>query len=152
MHGSAHVSTPVGARVRDIKDVLLKVYVERRLKVTTDLPDSIAVACEPQDLDEMLGNVLDNAFKWASSVINVAGRVDGKQVVLEISDDGPGITNEKIEDVLRAGQKLDESVAGHGFGLSITRELAELYGGSLELNRAVSGGLKVTISLPATDQ
>ncbi|RFC63890.1 MULTISPECIES: sensor histidine kinase [Mesorhizobium] len=152
LHGSAHVSTPVGARVRDIKDVLLKVYVERRLKVTTDLPDSIAVACEPQDLDEMLGNVLDNAFKWASSVINVAGRVDGKQVVLEISDDGPGITNEKIEDVLRAGQKLDESVAGHGFGLSITRELAELYGGSLELNRAVSGGLKVTISLPATDQ
>lgn len=149
LHGPGHMHTAVNPRVVDIKNVLLKVHADRGLAVTTDVPESLAVACEPQDLDEMLGNILDNAFKWARSAVRVTGRSEGNRIVLEIADDGPGITNDALDDVLKAGRKLDESVAGHGFGLSITRELAELYGGDVALGPSAAGGLKITISLPA---
>ena len=118
--------------------------------VTTDIPETLAVACELQDLDEMLGNILDNAFKWARSAIAVTGRFQDQHVVLEIEDDGPGIASEKLDEVMKAGRRLDETIPGNGFGLSITRELAELYGGYLILGRSRSGGLKATVGLPAS--
>lgn len=150
LHGAAHASTSVGPHVRDIEDVLLKVHGERRLVVTTDIPETLAVACELQDLDEMLGNILDNAFKWACGAIAVTGRFEDHHVVIEIEDDGPGIVPEKIDEVMKAGRRLDETIPGNGFGLSITRELAELYGGYLILGPSRSGGLKATIGLPAS--
>lgn len=151
LHGPGHTRTLVSPRVLDIRDVLLKVHAERRLTVTVNVPASLAAACEPQDLDEILGNILDNAFKWANSAIWISGRSEGNWTILEIADDGPGISEEKLKDVLEAGRKLDERVAGHGFGLSITRELAELYGGNLALGPSKSGGLMTMVSLPATE-
>jgi signal transduction histidine kinase len=150
LHGASHVSTSVGQHVQDLKDVLLKVHADRRLVVTTDIPETLAVACELQDLDEMLGNILDNAFKWARSAIAVTGRLQDQHVVLDIEDDGPGIASEKLDEVMKAGRRLDETIPGNGFGLSITRELAELYGGYLILGRSRSGGLKATVGLPAS--
>ncbi len=148
LNGPAHISTAIKPRVLDLNVVLSKINAERGLSVAVDMPETLTVACEPQDLDEMLGNMLDNAFKWAASAISIKGRSDGSQVYIEVADDGPGISAEKIQDVLQAGRKLDESVAGHGFGLSITRELAELYGGDLNLGKATLGGLKVVVRLP----
>lgn len=149
LHAPAHLRTPVASRAGDILDVLAKIHAERRLDVKADLSASLAVACEPQDLDEMLGNVLDNAFKWARGIVAIQGRADAPSVVLVIEDDGPGVGTEKIDEILKAGRKLDESVPGHGFGLAITRELAELYGGNLGLGLSPLGGLKVTLTLPA---
>ncbi len=150
LNGPAHISTAIRPRILDLNVVLSKINAERGLNVSIDVPEELAVACEPQDLDEMLGNMLDNAFKWAASAISIRGRNDGTQISIEVADDGPGISAEKIQDVLQAGKKLDESVVGHGFGLSITRELAELYGGDLDLGNASLGGLKAVIRLPGS--
>ncbi|QKD02078.1 ATP-binding protein [Mesorhizobium loti] len=149
LNGPANLSTAIRPRILDLNIVLSKINAERGLSVAVDVPETLAAACEPQDLDEMLGNILDNAFKWAASTISIRGRNDGTQVLIEVADDGPGISVEKIQDVLQAGKKLDESVVGHGFGLSITRELAELYGGDLNLGKAAPGGLKVVVRLPS---
>ena len=149
LNGPAHISTAIRPRVLDLNIVLSKINAERGLNVAVDVPETLSVACEPQDLDEMLGNILDNAFKWAASAISIRGRNDGTQVSIEVADDGPGISVEKIHEVLQPGKKLDESIIGHGFGLSITRELAELYGGDLNLGKASLGGLGVVIRLPS---
>ena len=149
LHGPVHMNTAVTPSARDIVGVLEKIHSDRNLTCVVDVPESLAVACEPQDLDEMLGNVLDNAFKWASTMVRISGRDEGNRVRLVICDDGPGISAEQLDGALKAGRKLDETVAGHGFGLSITRELAELYGGSLALARSSSAGLETTIVLPS---
>ncbi|WP_244277626.1 sensor histidine kinase [Mesorhizobium erdmanii] len=148
LNGPAHISTAIRPRVLDLNVVLSKINAERGLNVAVDIPEALAVACEPQDLDEMLGNMLDNAFKWASSTISIKARNAGTQVLIEVADDGPGISMEKIHEVLQPGKRLDESIVGHGFGLSITRELAELYGGDLNLGKSSLGGLEVVVRLP----
>jgi signal transduction histidine kinase len=96
----------------------------------------------------MLGNLLDNACKWGTSRVRVRAAPNRKAVVLMIEDDGSGLTDAEASDVLRPGERMDESMPGYGFGLPITRELAELYGGSLVIASSELGGLKVEITLP----
>ena len=111
-------------------------------------PD-IAFACEAQDLDELLGNLLDNASKWARQCVLVTAVREGPMVEMTIEDDGPGLSNQQAVDVMRPGHRIDESAPGYGFGLPITRELAELYGGTINLSRSRLGGLRARVSLPA---
>lgn len=139
---------PVETAVADLIDALERVYPDRRIRVQTAIAPEMAVKCDPQDLSEMLGNVLDNAFKWAKSGIAVAAAPEGKFVRILIEDDGPGLSAEFIEQALVPGRRLDEREDGHGFGLPIARELAELHGGSLELGASALGGLGVTLTLP----
>lgn len=146
--GPARAQTLLAPRVADLAAVLPKIYAGKPIAFETDLPRDLAVACEAQDLDEMLGNLLDNAFKWASGRVCFAARSNGGHVLISIDDDGAGLPQDKIPDVLRPGRRLDESAPGYGFGLPITRELAELYGGELGLNSSALGGLKVLLTLP----
>ena len=96
----------------------------------------------------MMGNLMDNACKWARSQVRVRGEhVDGT-VRLTVEDDGPGIPEEQFEEVLMRGRQLDESAPGSGLGLHIVHDLIELYAGSLTLTRSPLGGLSVTLSLP----
>ena len=106
---------------------------------------------EAQDLEEMVGNLLDNACKWAERNVSVtATKADGKMPMLTIivDDDGPGLPPEKREQVLKRGERLDEAVPGSGLGLNIVGETAELYGGALHLSESEQSGLRAQILLP----
>jgi signal transduction histidine kinase len=102
-----------------------------------------------EDLDEMLGNLLDNACKWATSRVAVAASTDGAIVVITVDDDGPGLAPSMWEVVLQRGVRADQAAPGSGFGLAIVRDLAELYGGSISLDAAPMGGLRARLQLPA---
>ncbi|MGW9333021.1 sensor histidine kinase [Bosea sp. NPDC055594] len=108
---------------------------------------------ERQDLEEMLGNLLDNAFKWARSQVRVSldtGRdLPEGRLALLIDDDGPGLPDEAMADVIKRGRRLDETTPGSGLGLSIVVDLAKLYGGGLTLEHSPLGGLRARLILPA---
>ncbi len=116
------------------------------------VPPGVKFRGEKQDLEEMLGNLLDNAFKWAGSRVEVAlapGGHDAGCITLLIDDDGPGLPEDAMADVLKRGRRLDEATPGSGLGLSIVAELAKLYGGELSLDKAPLGGLRARLVLPA---
>jgi signal transduction histidine kinase len=104
------------------------------------------------DLEEMAGNLLDNACKWSSGKIGismVAERTSsGSNLLIKIEDDGPGLTEEEAQKVLRRGVRLDEKTPGSGLGLDIVKELVDVYGGSLQLKRSVLGGVLAELRLP----
>jgi signal transduction histidine kinase len=147
--GPTRARTLVAQRIDDIGDALGKIYADKRISLVQTLPRDLAVACEQQDFDEMAGNLLDNAFRWAREKVEIHTDQDhGRSVAISIEDDGPGLRPEQIPLVLRPGERIDESAPGFGFGLPITRELAELYGGALSLDGSPLGGLRVTLRLP----
>lgn len=150
--GPVRAQTPLAPRLEALGAVLSKVNADRGIALTIDVPHGAAVACEQQDFDEIAGNLMENAFKWARGSVAVRARADaGRLMVLTIDDDGPGLQPADIERVLQPGQRLDETAPGFGFGLSITRELVELYGGTLDFARASLGGLRAVVMLPRTD-
>lgn len=108
---------------------------------------------DESDLEEMVGNLLDNASKWAKGQIGVTLLAErtktGSLLLIKIEDDGPGLSEEQTQAVLRRGVKLDEKVQGSGLGLDIVKELVDVYGGSLQLRRSVLGGLLAELRLPA---
>ena len=138
----------LASRVADHVAVFAKLYADKALDFSTEIGSDAAVACETQDLDEMLGNLLDNACKWAQHRVVITAIARGTTVTLAIEDDGPGLSGEQAVAMMRPGQRIDESAPGYGFGLPITRELAELYGGSVHLQRSGLGGLRAVVTLP----
>jgi signal transduction histidine kinase len=104
---------------------------------------------------EIMGNLLDNACKWcrtqvkvtASPLVTPGTRREG--LLLMVEDDGPGIANEQRDHVLKRGARLDERVSGQGIGLSVVQEVAQLSGGSVEIDTSSLGGAKITVRLPA---
>jgi len=100
-----------------------------------------------QDLMEILGNLLDNAGKWARSRVTLAVCQDGTTTLLQIDDDGPGLAPEHLAQAMERGVRFDEQAQGHGLGLAIVRDIAETYGGSLEMGPSPLGGLRCTLRL-----
>lgn len=132
--------------------VMTKVHADRALNLGTgDLSIGLAFAGEEQDLQEMLGNLLDNACRSARSAVQVSAWREGCRLHVAVDDDGPGIAPELRDEVLRRGVRLDESRPGSGLGLAIVVELAQLYGGGLTLEASDAGGLSARLSLPAAD-
>lgn len=107
------------------------------------------VAGDRQDVEEMLGNLMDNACKWAATRARVSCAHKGKDIVISVDDDGPGVPEQLRAEVLARGKRLDEATPGSGLGLNIVHELAELYQGSLALDHSDLGGLSVRLTLPA---
>ncbi|CDP52723.1 Sensor histidine kinase [Devosia sp. DBB001] len=105
------------------------------------------------DLEEMAGNLLDNACKWATKNVRVSLVADRREaspmLVVRVEDDGNGLTDEEASKVLRRGVRLDEKTPGSGLGLDIVKELVDVYGGSLQLGRSELGGLRAELRLPA---
>jgi signal transduction histidine kinase len=147
--GPARARVSVAAHLEDLRAVMLRLHAGKAPALTLDVPADLGVACDPQDLDEMLGNVVENACRWCRSAVRISAAAMGQEVHVVVEDDGPGLDPEQIEAVLQRGRRLDESTPGHGFGLPIATELAGLYGGRLALARADLGGLKVVLVLPA---
>lgn len=145
----ARARTAIAPAIGDLIDVLRRIHAERPLSVEIAVPPDIAVAIDPQDLDEMVGNLLDNAWRHARARISIIAVIEGPLVSLAIADDGDGLDNAVIDQAMMPGRRLDERGDGHGFGLSITRELAELNGGGLTLGRSSElGGLSAMLTLP----
>ena len=139
---------PLARAVGELARALERIHAERAVVLEVGIPGDISVKCDPQDLDEMLGNLLDNGWKWARARIAISAIDRGKTIEIHIDDDGPGLSDAAIAQALVPGQRLDERGDGHGFGLPIARELAELHGGALLFGRSPLGGLRVTLSLP----
>ncbi|MBA3516190.1 MAG: histidine kinase [Rhizobiales bacterium] len=145
--------TPVAPIVGGLARVMGKVHQERHLDIQTHVAAELRFRGEKHDLEEMAGNLFDNACKWAASRVRVsAGRREiGRRPFLTIGfeDDGPGLPAEGREEALSRGARLDESKPGSGLGLSIVAELARIYGGSLSLEDSELGGLAARLTLPA---
>ena len=128
---------------------MTRLHAGKDLDVAIEIAESSAVRCETEDLEEMLGNVIENGCKWARSAVVVTASCRDGEVVIVVDDDGPGIDPANRERVLQRGVRADEAAPGSGLGLAIVSELAELYGGSLSLDTAPGGGLRVQLVLPA---
>ncbi|TXC71838.1 HAMP domain-containing histidine kinase [Sphingomonas ginsenosidivorax] len=139
---------PLAPAIGDLVDVLRRVHADRPIAVDVAV-DGVTVGVDAQDLDEMLGNLLDNAWRYAATAIGIAAVVDAGKAVITIDDDGPGLDANQRAEALVPGRRLDEAGPGHGFGLPITQELAELNGGGLVLGSSPTlGGLRATLTLP----
>jgi signal transduction histidine kinase len=133
-----------------------KIHRDRGVAIDVAAPQEARFRGERQDLEEMVGNLVDNACKWAQSRVNldvvpVRAGVGAERPVVRIvvDDDGPGLTPSEREQVGNRGRRLDETKPGSGLGLSIVVELAQLYGGELVLGTAPIGGLRAELVLPA---
>lgn len=154
---AAAVSRPgLRTRLSDALEGLLRtmrhLHAGRGLAIEQgELPAAASVRVEMQDLQEMLGNLIDNACKWARQRVVISVFRDGPRIRIDIDDDGEGIVAAQREEVLRRGVRADEKVPGTGLGLAIVDELARLYGGELTLNDSSLGGLRASLTLPAGD-
>jgi signal transduction histidine kinase len=145
------VITPVSLSegVAGIVRALSQLHAERGLAFEVDVDAGLMVLVAREDLDEIVGNLLDNACKWARTRCRVSARTDGARVALVVEDDGPGIDAEMRARVLARGVRADQAVPGTGLGLSIVRDLTEAYGGTVALAESPLKGLRVEIELPA---
>ncbi len=142
--------TPLAPLLDGLLRVMDKLHAARALDLDGgDVPADWAFAGEEQDLQEMLGNLLDNACRSARTAVRVRVQREGAQLQIAVDDDGPGIAPEQRAAVLQRGVRLDESRPGSGLGLAIVVELAALYGGALTLDSSDLGGLSACLSLPA---
>ena len=141
----------VRASVEGLARTLQRLHADRGLAIDVQVPAEHVVRCGREDLDEMLGNLLDNACKWGRARIVVSSQVVAgtDRLAIHVDDDGPGIPPAMRDAVLQRGVRADEAAPGSGFGLAIVRELAELYRGSIVLDAAPTGGLRARLLLPA---
>ena len=141
------LSADVGELAGKLIQVLKPAHIDRPLDWRLDVKGEVRVEADPADIAEALGNVLDNASKWARSTIAVKIERDGDDVVARISDDGPGIPSGEQASALERGSH-GKSNGGSGLGLAITSDIVEAYGATLALGTATSGGLEVTLRFP----
>ena len=134
---------------------LNKVYADKGIACRAEVEAGLAFRCQEGDLMELLGNLLDNAYKWGQQQVEIKIHSDLSGVATEpglnidIADDGPGIDAEDLDMVLARGGRLDHQVSGHGLGLAMVQDIVELYNGTLTISRAELGGAKISLWLPS---
>lgn len=146
--------TEVEPVLQALTRTLLRINQDKGVAIALDVESALRFRGEQQDLEEMVGNLLDNACKWSRGKVTVNARKsagdDGRSwLEIAIADDGPGIAPEKRETAMKRGQRLDETKPGSGLGLNIVVETAAMYGGALTLDTAAEGGLLAQLKLPA---
>ena len=143
--------------VREVLDALgrtlQRIHQDRSFTLVIECAPTLRFRGERQDLEEMVGNLMDNAFKWAAGAIQVKASPaqDGGRNWIEIAvgDDGPGLPEERRQEALQRGRRLDETKPGSGLGLNIVQETAAMYDGKVRLGVAAAGGLEAVLRLPA---
>jgi signal transduction histidine kinase len=141
--------TEVAPVLNDLARVIKRMHPDRDISIEIEVAPALAFRGEREDLEEMAGNLIDNAFKWAHSRIAVqAAPIDGGRFFLSVSDDGLGLAPEERSRAMERGERLDESVPGTGLGLAIVRDIAKLYGGNFVLGQSSMGGLEARLELP----
>lgn len=147
------VVTDVTPSLERLVRTIGRLSADRDLRIDVLDPGGLRFAGEAQDFEEMVGNLLDNAAKWARGRVFVAigqelGGTGGDWLVVTVEDDGPGLSPAEREAALSRGLRLDETKPGTGLGLAIVKELADLYGGELVLAESALGGLSARLVLP----
>jgi len=144
------VSTPVNETLEGLARTLERIYRDKHIDFDVDLEPDLVFRGAKRDLDEMAGNLMDNACKWTSSAIRVqtSSFGDEGQFIITVSDDGPGMPEDQYKEAVKRGARLDEATPGSGLGLAIVDDLARAYKGGLTLGKSDLGGLKSTLILP----
>ena len=144
--------TPIAEVLDEMAVMLERVFEEKSVVIDWRAPDDLAFRGERQDLQELLGNLMENACKWAKRRVRVsAGPTGLGQMVVVVEDDGPGLPEEQREAALLRGSRMDETTPGSGLGLSIVVELTRAYDGRISLADSDLGGLKAMLELPAAE-
>jgi two-component system sensor histidine kinase PhoQ len=150
-------AVPVAGHAEDLVRSLEKVYAAKNLLCEFDIDEDAVFYGEQGDLLELMGNLLENAFKWAGHRVLLAVKlrpVAGRQragLCMSVEDDGPGIAADQVEKVLQRGVRGDERVQGHGIGLSIVQDIVHAYHGELVVDRSPEfGGARFTVTLAAS--
>lgn len=146
--GAPGQNAAVGPALQGLARVMRLVHAERGIVLSMPQTDA-RVALDLNDLHDLLGNLLDNACKWAHRTVRAEVVARGAQVRITLHDDGPGIAPAAREAVLGRGTRLDEATPGSGLGLAIVADLVALYGGTLRLGESPDGGLAAEVTLPA---
>jgi signal transduction histidine kinase len=152
--GALGAATPVAPCVEALLRTFAKIYGDRGVAFSAEVDRAHKFLGEKQDLEEMVGNLLDNAGKWATSRVELrvaaepSGHADRSNLLITIGDDGPGLSPSQRAQATERGRRLDETKPGSGLGLSIVVDLAAAYGGALELGDSPIGGLEARLILP----
>ncbi len=146
--GSVTYRTDLAATLERICSVMRKLNPDNEINLSAPDP-KLYFAGEREDLEEIAGNLLENALKWAKTKVRVSTKAMEENVLqIEVEDDGPGISEKDRARALKRGQRLDETVPGTGLGLSIVADTTDAYGGKIELGKSQLGGLSVRVKLP----
>ncbi len=137
----------VAPLVQDLKDGLAKVYRDKRVACDAEVAAYEVFHGDSGDLTEVLGNLMDNAYKFCKSRVRVSVKVADRYLRIVVDDDGPGIRTELADQLIERGRRADESVPGQGIGLAVVRETVELYHGSLTVQRSPLGGARMVAEL-----
>ena len=141
--------TQVSTVMDDLARVIGRIHAPRGIVIDAECSDLIYFRGERQDLEEMLGNLIDNGCKWARARVRVRCKSAAGRLSLTIEDDGPGLSAQQRTQVGERGERLDESVPGSGLGLAIVRDISKLYGGFFALDASPMGGVIACLELPA---
>jgi signal transduction histidine kinase len=146
---TVNLSTDVGEAATRLERLFRNIHRDESVDFSVRVEPSLTVPVDAQDLEEMLGNILENAFKWSRSTVRMSAEPMPDLAVITIEDDGPGIDDRQRETALAHGARLDTAVPGTGLGLAISQDLATAYGGEIQLGTSNDlNGLKVSILLP----
>jgi signal transduction histidine kinase len=146
--GEVRARTNLARSVRRLERLFSAMPRERPIRLSTSIGDGLSVAMNEQDFEETLGNLMDNAFKWAASEIRVEARSDGDWAVVLVADDGPGISADDRARLPAPGFRLDTEKEGTGLGLAIAEDLVSAYGGTLGLEESPLGGFAAVLRIP----
>ena len=144
-----HTRCSVAASVEGLSRTMLRLHAHRGLTIDAQIDPAHSFRGTREDLDEMVGNMLDNACKWTATRVAIESAVDRGRVILTVDDDGPGLDPSMRDVVLQRGVRADEAAPGSGLGLAIVRDLAEVYEGSISLSGSPMGGLRARLELPS---
>lgn len=153
--GALGAATQIAPCVEALLRTFTKIYGDREIAFSGEVRPELRFLGERQDLEEMIGNLLDNAGKWATSAVSItvalepsSSAASRRELIVTIDDDGPGLAPHLRAQATERGKRLDETKPGSGLGLSIVVDLAAAYGGALELDDSPSGGLRAQLRLP----
>ena len=142
---------PVAPEVERLITGLRKVYHDKAPDIEASIEEGLQFRGDGGDLLEITGNLLDNACKWCDKTVRISvGRSANDAMHLVVGDDGPGVPAEAADALLQRGTRLDENTPGHGIGLAVVKELAESYGGQLEIGRSNLGGAEFRVTIPSS--
>jgi len=130
-----------------IISTLNKVYKDKEVDIHINIPSSLTVKIDEGDLFELLGNLIENAYKWCESKVSVNAEILNEKIYLSIEDNGPGINKEERERILLRGQRADQNTPGHGLGLAMVNDMLLLYKGSMHITESSLGGAKITVKI-----
>ncbi|WP_404362778.1 sensor histidine kinase [Marinobacter sp.] len=135
-------------QARDLLWMLGRLYTEKSFELSTTLPEESRWPIEEHDLNEILGNLLDNAGKWSTRCVELSLNQDYSSLQIAVTDDGPGVDETEMANLGQRGLRLDEQTPGHGLGLAIVRDIVGRYGGQTSFSTGSAGGLRVAVDIP----